>query len=191
MDIATPHFTVRPEAPAPWPGVVVIHEGNGMSPQLLRFSERLAREGYAVVAPDLFFRSGGSEAGDFATLIGNLRPDEVRADLDGAVAALRALGASAVGITGFCMGGSFAYRAAVEGVDVACAASFYGGFIANELGARLTAAAHAGATNGTLIYFKEAFSGAIRQVYWVGLGIVMLGAVLTSLIPELPLRRTR
>jgi carboxymethylenebutenolidase len=134
MDIATPHFTVRPEAPAPWPGVVVIHEGNGMSPQLLRFSERLAREGYAVVAPDLFFRSGGSEAGDFATLIGNLRPDEVRADLDGAVAALRALGASAVGITGFCMGGSFAYRAAVEGVDVACAASFYGGFIANELG---------------------------------------------------------
>jgi carboxymethylenebutenolidase len=33
------------------------------------------------------------------------------------------------------MGGSVAYRAAVEGVDVACAASFYGGTIAQELGA--------------------------------------------------------
>lgn len=105
-----------------------------MSPQLLRFCERLAREGYATIAPDLFFRSGGSEAADFATLIGALQPEEVRADLDGAVATLRTLGASAVGITGFCMGGSFAYRAAVEGVDVACSAPFYGGFIDRELG---------------------------------------------------------
>jgi carboxymethylenebutenolidase len=133
-DIATPHFLARPAGDPPWPGVVVVHEGNGMSPQLLRFSERLAREGYVTLAPDLFFRSGGSEAADFATLIGALRPEQVRADLDGAVDALRALGAARVGITGFCMGGSFAYRAAVEGVDVACAAPFYGGFIANELG---------------------------------------------------------
>jgi carboxymethylenebutenolidase len=133
-DLATPHFTVTPATGPPSAGVVVIHEGNGMSPQLLRFCERLGREGYAVVAPDLFFRSGGSEAADFATLIGNLRAEEIRADLDGAVAAARSLGATAVGITGFCMGGSFTYRAAVQGVDVACAAPFYGGGIANELG---------------------------------------------------------
>jgi len=133
-EIAAPHFIAHPAAAPPWPGVVVVHEGNGISPQLLRFCERLAREGYATIAPDLFFRSGGSEAADFATLIGALRPEDVRADLDGAVATLRSLGASAVGITGFCMGGSFAYRAAVEGVDVACSAPFYGGFIARELG---------------------------------------------------------
>jgi carboxymethylenebutenolidase len=133
-DIATPHFFARPAADPPWPGVVVVHEGNGISPQLLRFCERLAAAGHAAAAPDLFFRSGGSEADDFATLIGALRPEQVRADLDAAVDMLRAEGASTVGITGFCMGGSFAYRAAVEGVDVACAASFYGGFIANELG---------------------------------------------------------
>lgn len=133
-EIATPYFVARPAAAPPWPGVVVVHEGNGISPQLLRFCERLAREGYASVAPDLFFRSGGSEATDFVTLIGALRPEEVRADLDGAVGALRTLGAGRVGITGFCMGGSFAYRAAVQGVDVACAAPFYGGFIATELG---------------------------------------------------------
>jgi carboxymethylenebutenolidase len=133
-EIAPPRFTARPAADPPWPGVVVIHEGNGMSPQLLRFCERLAREGYATVAPDLFFRSGGSEAADFATLIGALRRDEVRSDLDGAVAALRAEGATKVGITGFCMGGGIAYRAALGDVDVACAASFYGASIAQELG---------------------------------------------------------
>jgi carboxymethylenebutenolidase len=67
--------------------------------------------------------------------MGSLRPEQVRADLDGAVATLHELGAAAVGITGFCMGGSLAYRAAVEGVDVRAAVAFYGGFIANELGA--------------------------------------------------------
>jgi carboxymethylenebutenolidase len=134
-EISSPRFVALPAADPPWPGVVVIHEGNGISPQLLRFCERLAGEGYATAAPDLFFRSGGSEAADFATLIGALRPDEVRADLDAAVEALRAAGARAVGITGFCMGGSIAYRAAIQGVDVACAASFYGGTIAQELGA--------------------------------------------------------
>ena len=127
-------FVARPAGDPPWPGVVVIHEGNGMSPQLLRFCERLAREGYATAAPDLFFRSGGSEAADFATLIGALRPEEVRADVDRAGAMLRDAGATAIGITGFCMGGSIAYRAAIEGFDVACAASFYGGSIGAELG---------------------------------------------------------
>jgi carboxymethylenebutenolidase len=133
-DVTTPMFVVRPAAAPPWPGVVVVHEGNGMSPQLLRCCERLAREGYATAAPDLFFRSGGSEATDFATLIGALRPEEVRADLDRATAALRDLGATAIGITGFCMGGSVAYRAALDGHGIAGAASFYGGSIAAELG---------------------------------------------------------
>ena len=71
-----------------------------------------AGEGYAVAAPDLFFRSGGSEAADFATLIGALQPDEVLADLAAAHAHLRALGATAIGITGFCLGGTITYRAA-------------------------------------------------------------------------------
>lgn len=133
-DLATPHFLARPAGEGPWPGVVVAHEGNGMSPQLLRFCERLGREGYAAIAPDLFFRSGGSEAADFGTLIGALEPEEIRADLEDAIAHLRTLGVAKIGITGFCMGGGIAYRTAVDGPDVACAASFYGGGIAQRLG---------------------------------------------------------
>jgi carboxymethylenebutenolidase len=134
-ELATPYFLAVPADVDPHAGVIVSHEGNGMSPQLLRFCERLAREGYAVIAPDLFFRSGGSEAADFATLMGALQPDETRADLEAALARLHELGASKVGITGFCMGGHMAYRAAVDGLDVQCAASFYGGGIAQILGA--------------------------------------------------------
>jgi carboxymethylenebutenolidase len=133
-DLAVPFFFARPRADPPWPGVVVIHEGNGMSPQLLRVCERLAARGYASLAPDLFARSGGSEAADFATLIGALKTDETQRDLAEAVERLHGFGATKIGISGFCLGGTVTYRAACSTLDVACAAPFYGAHIARELG---------------------------------------------------------
>jgi carboxymethylenebutenolidase len=61
-EIALPYFIALPAAAPPWPGVVVLHEGNGISTQLLRVCQRLAGEGYGAIAPDLFFRAGGTEA---------------------------------------------------------------------------------------------------------------------------------
>jgi carboxymethylenebutenolidase len=135
-DIRLPYFLALPAAPPPWPGVVVIHEGGGISPQLLRFGERLAAEGYAACAPDVFFRTGGPEATDFMSMIGAITPEQLRDDLATAVGHLRTAGASAIGVTGFCMGGWFTYRAALwaRELDVAAAVGFYGGGIARELG---------------------------------------------------------
>src|SRR3954468_21278018 len=79
-DIALPYFLSLPAAPGPWPGVVVIHEGNGMSPQLLRVCQRLAGEGYAAIAPDLFFRVGGTGGADIPTMMGSI--DDVRTPAD-------------------------------------------------------------------------------------------------------------
>jgi carboxymethylenebutenolidase len=128
--IALPYFLAVPSAPAPWPGIVVIHEGNGISPQLLRLCQRLAGEGFAAIAPDLFFRSGGTEAKGFAELIGALDPDQIMADVAEAAAVLRSLGAGRLGVTGFCMGGLQTWRAATGGVAVDAAVGFYGGGIA-------------------------------------------------------------
>jgi carboxymethylenebutenolidase len=133
-ELSVPTFVAAPTGAPPWPGVIVVHEGNGMSPQLLRVAERLAREGYLAVCPDLFHRSGGPEAADFATLIGALHPDELRADLAATRELAAELGASRVGITGFCLGGSIAYRAALWGLDLSGAAAFYGAHIPRELG---------------------------------------------------------
>jgi carboxymethylenebutenolidase len=131
-DLPLPWFVARPAADPPWPGVLVIHEGNGVSPQLLRCCERLAADGYAALAPDLFFRSGGTEAADFSTLIGALRPSEIERDLADAHRGLRELGADRVAMIGFCLGGSIAYRAAGSDLDLACAVPFYGAQIAAE-----------------------------------------------------------
>jgi len=133
VDISLPYFTARPASDDPVPGIVIAHEGNGIGPQLLRVAQRLAGQGYATVAPDLFFRAGGTEAADFGTLMGSLDRDRTLADLRAAAQILRDQGSPVVGITGFCMGGLLTYRAAVSG-GFDAAVGFYGAGISRELG---------------------------------------------------------
>jgi carboxymethylenebutenolidase len=133
-DIALPYFLARPAGNGPAPGVVVIQEANGVTPQLLRVCQRLAGEGYMAIAPDLFFRLGGSEAAPYTELVPKLVPAEVEDDLTGAAAVLRGLGATKVGITGFCMGGKLTYRMAVTTNDFDAGVGFYGSGIPDEFG---------------------------------------------------------
>lgn len=129
-DIALPYFLALPATPAPWPGVVVIHEGNGMSQQLLRVCQRLAAEGYAAIAPDLFFRVGGAGGADIPTMMGAVRPS----DIEDAASTLRAAGAERLGITGFCMGGQYSWHMAISSTTFSAAAGFYGARISSEPG---------------------------------------------------------
>jgi carboxymethylenebutenolidase len=108
-------------------------EGMGLTPQLLRVCQRLAREGYATAAPDLFWRFGGTDPDAAGKYFQDLQQDDGRSDIAEVVARLRDLGAATVGITGFCMGGNYAYLAAVSGLDVDAAVPFYGAQIPQML----------------------------------------------------------
>lgn len=125
-DIELPYFVARPGGPGPFAGVVVIHEANGITSQLLRICERLCRSGFVALAPDLFFRAGGPEASGYAELVASLDPEQVKADLGAAADSLTALGTSKLGVLGFCMGGRLAYRCAVDDRRFSAAVSFYG-----------------------------------------------------------------
>jgi carboxymethylenebutenolidase len=133
-DIELPVFVARPSAPVT-AGIVVIMEANGISQQLLRVTERLASEGYGAVAPDLFFRTGGSGAyEDYMVQFTAIDMDEVEADLTAAARTLRDMGAEKVGVTGFCMGGRYSWHAAVRTEEFDAAVGFYGSGIATDLG---------------------------------------------------------
>ena len=104
-----------------------------MDQWLLRVCERLAAEGYAAVAPDMYHRFGGSDRNAGPKHIRALTKEDALADVAECVADLRGLGASKVGVTGFCMGGRITYQAATSGLDVDAAVGFYGAQIGSML----------------------------------------------------------
>jgi len=125
------------------PGLLLLQEIFGVNEHIRGVAEQYALAGFVVLAPDVFWRQAprvelGYEGADRqrgVALATALQPAEVVADLQAAVAALRArpeVGSARVGAIGYCMGGRLAYTAAaLAGVDAAVA--YYGGGIQGQL----------------------------------------------------------
>jgi carboxymethylenebutenolidase len=149
-DGAARAYTFAPEGAGPWPGVIFLMDAPAIRPALFDMSERIAAHGYFVILPDLFWRIGPyapinvaemfkDEAARRVVLgpmMASTDPEkavrDVGACLDDLATQPRVKGAK-VGVTGYCMGGGLALRAAGAFPDrVAAAAAFHGGRLATD-----------------------------------------------------------
>ena len=115
-----------PQGQGPWPGVVVIHDIIGYSPDKESTNERIARGGYVALTPNLYSRGGRIRC--VARVMRELLTQRGRA-LDDILAARDHMQAmpecsGRVGIAGFCMGGQFALVMSPKGFGAS--APFYG-----------------------------------------------------------------
>lgn len=112
------------------PGVVLIQEWWGLDDHMAEVADRLAGEGFVVLAPDLYGGRVTHDADEAGAMLGSLPVEDAVRDLSGAVDFLLthdAVTSQSVGAVGFCMGGGFVLRlAAQEGDRIAAAVSFYG-----------------------------------------------------------------
>ncbi len=110
--------------------VLVIHENRGLNDHIRDVARRAALAGYRAVAPDMLSQSGGTPADEDAArdAIGKLDLGESVAS--GAAIVSQLAGSSLgrkVGAVGFCWGGGFVNRLAVEsGTALAAGVPFYG-----------------------------------------------------------------
>jgi carboxymethylenebutenolidase len=133
-----------PEGDADHPGVLHLTDIGGIRPAHRDMGRRLAAEGYAVLMPNVFYRTRkppmfepGTKPGDeawrarFAELTAPLTPEAQERDAAAYVDDLDRLAGVRGGplaVVGYCFTGGFAMRtAAVRADRIAAAASFHGG----------------------------------------------------------------
>ncbi|GAA1584080.1 dienelactone hydrolase family protein [Actinoplanes couchii] len=143
---------VTPEGPGPFPPVLLFMDAFGLRPRLREMAERIAGHGYAVLVPNLFYRSAqgpiispgeladeekrGAAFGRIVPMIQELTAARISADAAAYLDYLTGRDEVAevpAGIVGYCMGGRNALVAASELPNrFAAAASFHAGGVVTD-----------------------------------------------------------
>lgn len=122
----TTGYAAIPERPT-GKAVIIIHEWWGLNDHIKDIANRYADEGFVAVAPDLYrgkLATNPTEAGEMMNSLAiEDGLDTIKNTID---AAGVAFDIPHFGITGYCMGGTFALRAVCELDGLSAAASFYG-----------------------------------------------------------------
>lgn len=108
-------------------GVIVMQEWWGLNDHIKDIADRYAAEGFVAIAPDLYRGKIAADPDEASKMMNALAVDDGLDTIKNAIdAASLAFDLSHFGITGFCMGGTFALRAACELEGLSAAAPFYG-----------------------------------------------------------------
>ncbi|WP_414167888.1 dienelactone hydrolase family protein [Streptoverticillium reticulum] len=157
VDITTPDgtadaFVAFPDDGEQHPAVLLYMDALGLRPVIHALAERLAAEGYYVLAPNVYYRQGRAplfEVPDLSTpeargaffetlgpLLQSLTAERVLSDAGAYLDFLAAqpeVGPGPVGSVGYCMGAALAVRTAAAHPDqVAAAAGFHPGRMVTE-----------------------------------------------------------
>ena len=120
----------KPDQPGPFPAVIVSQHGGGVDQFIQEMSDRLAAEGYAAAAPNLFHRYTEDMLADRSKRVQYMSDPEIVADISATVDFLQghqSVIGERIGITGFCMGGRVTWLAAATIPHFQAAAPYYGG----------------------------------------------------------------
>ncbi len=110
-------FLAVPDKPGVYPGVIAIHEWWGLNDWVKEQAEKLAAQGYVVLAVDLYRGKVATDAAEAHELMRGLPQDRAIKDLNAAFAYLGArkdVKQNRVAAIGWCMGGGLALQLAIH-----------------------------------------------------------------------------
>ena len=138
-----------PDGDGPWPGVVMYPDAGGVRDTFYEMAAKLAGFGYAVLLPDVYYRSGDWAPFDMSTafsdeqerkrlmsMIGSVTPMKMAIDAEAFFDYLAGrfdVRGETFGTTGYCKGGRTSLVVASRLPDrVVAAASFHGGGLVTD-----------------------------------------------------------
>lgn len=154
IEIRTPDgsaegFLFHRDGKGPFSGVIQLTDIGGIRDSNLHSANRLAAQGYAVLLPNIFYRTRKPPMFDFplqfgeertmkriAELAGPLTPEAMERDAEAYVDFLsgqESVAKGPLGVVGYCISGAMALRiAAAYPSRIAAAASFHGGSLCTD-----------------------------------------------------------
>ncbi len=117
-----------PEGPGKHPAVVLVQEWWGINAHIRSLTDRLAKEGFLTLAPDLYHGTIAKDAAEAERLMKALDTSAALEDIAAAVTTLKQDPRSngKVGVIGFCLGGALAFAAACHIEGLSAVVPFYG-----------------------------------------------------------------
>jgi|SRR5688572_4123896 len=135
----TTAYVARPDDGSNGKAVVVIQEWWGLNDHIKDIANRWAAEGFTAIAPDLYRGTVATNPDEASKLMKALEIEDGLDTIRNAIAAAsETYGISHFGVTGYCMGGTFALRAACELEGVSAAVPFYGDIPGDDVLEKLT-----------------------------------------------------
>jgi carboxymethylenebutenolidase len=142
-------YLTRPDGDGEYPGVLFVIDAIGLRPRIEEMADRIAGQGYVVLAPNALYRAGrapvlplpdftdpDSRAGfmqSIRPLIEQLTPEAVSRDGQAYLDFLSDVAMEPVGITGYCMGARVGWRIAAAYPDrVEALGGFHGGGLVTD-----------------------------------------------------------
>ncbi len=126
-------YLARPASGDAVPGVLVIHENQGLTAQQEDVARRLAKQGYAAVVLDQLSRAGGvgalPDSAQASAAQAQIPTEQHVADLNATLAYLGGLSSvrgDRLGVMGFCAGGGMTWRVALSNPRLRAAVPYYG-----------------------------------------------------------------
>ncbi|HEY4497061.1 MAG TPA: dienelactone hydrolase family protein [Candidatus Paceibacterota bacterium] len=124
-------FLARPESDGPYPGIVMIHEWWGLNENIKDMAQELAKEGYAVLAVDLFGKVA-TTSDEARTQVSSLNQDLALSNLRAATAYLRNEGVEKIASLGWCFGGGQSLQLSLSGEELSATVIYYGQLTSDE-----------------------------------------------------------
>ena len=113
----------------PFPGIVVVHEWWGLNDHIKYWSDRLAADGYAALAVDLYDGKVATDRDSAMAYVRAVKDDKALAILQAAHAFLASdprIRATHRGCMGWCFGGGWVLQQAIATPDLDAAVIYYG-----------------------------------------------------------------
>ena len=122
-------FLALPDGPGQHPAIIVIHEWWGLNDWVKEQAQKFAAQGFVALAVDLYRGKVAANPDDAHILMRGLPDDRGMRDLEAAFAYLSSrpdVNAAKIGSVGWCMGGSWSIKLAVDQPKLAACAVNYG-----------------------------------------------------------------